>query len=281
MGEVTIDALFSYSNSQAQYVAENEEALKAFLTTAANCRHYTVANQLLINGYATVMGFEAKDVRPLSAWEEYGITIRQGQYPIYVMEHAPGTEKTYIPREVFDISQTDALQTEVTADKGLLTEALILAAPCPLEYQDTMKVRGTRAFYFPDEAVIQTTKGFRSYDEIFASVSREYVHYFIHNEIMKHDKNKTGGQAKTVYPRAVYTDTTLASAYIICTAFKMDTSGFLMNNAFAKLKEGNPKEIKKALEQAVVPAYAVMDKISEQEQRLSRWNEMGNDYARG
>lgn len=277
-----IDELFQYSNQRALNVAGDEGVLTGFLKTAAVCRNFTVANQLLIQGYCEWLGFEPQDVRTIEKWAESGVTVNADTSPIYVMEYDPEQPKKYRPREVYDIQQTDAARTETNYDKGFLAEAVMLAAPCPLEYREVLKVRGTKAYYMPDEKKVAVTKGFKDFDDIFSELAKEYAHCFIHSELGKEEK-KTGGknkqteaqasQVKSVYPRAVYADAAYGAAYIVCTAYGMETSHFRFANTFTRLDAGKPSEVKKALERAVKPAYAVLDNVEVQMKRIQAFNE--------
>lgn len=276
---MAIDELFEYSNQRARAAAGNEELLKGFFKTAAACRHFTVANQLLIQGYCEWMGLEPRDVRTAEEWAKNGITVNAGAAPVYVMEYDPKQPKKYRPKEVYDIQQTNASLTETNYDKGFLTEAIMLAAPCPLEYRDVLKIKGTKAYYMPDEKKTAVTKGFMDFDEIFSELAKEYAHYFIHAELGREKNGETNSAdaqirgVKPVYPRAVYADAAYGAAYIVCAANKMDTSHFRFANTFTQLGGEKASEIKKALGRAVAPAYAVLDNLDTQIMRLQAFNE--------
>ncbi len=217
----TTGDLFKLSNDMGDYAGTNTEGYKEYLATASRCGHYTVANQLLIQAYLPYVGVEkALDIRDRNAWAELGIYVKADARPIYVMEHDPENKKQYKPREVFDISQTNAVYN-YSYDSGFVTEVLLKTAPCRIEYMDDFKVKGTKSIYRADRDVIEVTKGFKNFPEIIASMSEEYAHYFFAKSLEaarekeNSNANTASGNIKTAYPRAAYTDLAYAASCMV------------------------------------------------------------------
>lgn len=275
--DVSIDYLFELSNQMADYVARNEEGFTRFLKTASYCRNFTVSNQLLIQSYLySINGRIAEKVNDAETWNSYGISVKADAAAIYVMEHDPKQHKVYKPRAVYDISQTDAASTAASYDKGFLVESLLMSAPCPVEYTDNLKIKGTRAYFRPDTGKIEVTKGFKSYDEMYVNLAMEYAHCGIYNQLAK--ETETGSKSpgtSYVYPRAVYSATAYASSFVSAHAYGIDTSGFRFTHAPESFKGMKVKEIKNELDTIVKSAHEITKGLDRQLERIYG-NERGN-----
>ena len=261
---VSTDELFKLSNAMADYVAKNEEGYVNYLKTASFTRNYSVSNQLLIQSYLySINGQLPRDVRDVQEWNKLGISVMNDTYPIYVMEHDPTHPKSYKPREVYDISQTNAQGTD-SYDKGFVVEALLLSAPCPIEFAEKIKVKGTRAIYHPDSKKIEVTKGFRSMDEIVSHVSREYAHCCYATETAKNKKDNE----VFVYPRAVYNDMAYAASFVVSNAYGIDTSLYKFSNVISSIGKFDTNEIKRELNRVIVAANSIMNNLDKQLDRV-------------
>lgn len=262
---VTTDELFKLSNNMADYVASNEEGYVNYLKSASFTRNFTVSNQLLIQSYLySINGRLPLDVKDINEWNKLGISVRNDTSPIYVMEHDPAHPKSYRPREVYDISQTNAFLEPASYDKGFVVEALLLSAPCPVEYAENIKVKGTRAIYHPDSKKIEVTKGFRSMDEIVSHVSREYAHCFYATETAKNKKDNE----VFVYPRAVYNDMAYAASFVVSNAYGIDTSLYKFSNVISSIGKFDTNEIKRELNRVIVAANSIMNNLDKQLDRV-------------
>lgn len=267
----TTEELFKLSNDMADYVAKNEEGFINYLKTASFTRHNTVSNQLLILSYlSSINGNFAKDVRDAETWNSIGISVRNDTYPIYIMEHDPVQPKIYKPRAVYDISQTNAAQDSITYDKGFVAEALLLSAPCSVEYTDNLKVKGTKAMYRPDSGKIEVTKGFRSYDEIVSNMAREYAHFYFHSESNKQKKPEEA--VKNVYARAVHNEPAYAASFVVANAYGIDTSGYNFSHVPSSMGKYETKEIKHELNKIFSAAKNIMNNLDRQLERIYDMN---------
>lgn len=250
MAEAIIEDLFRLSNEMAAYVGSNEEGFKNFLQTAAFTLRNTVSNQLLIQSYLMSINgrLPAAEVKTAEEWNAEGISIQNGTVPIYIMEIGDD-KKSYHPKAVYDVSQTDAYMPPAN-DKGIVLEQFMKNAPCRIEYTDNFKIKGTKAMYIPDEDVISVTKGFKSFDEIFSSLAMEYMHRSYARGGV-YTENKLNNK---VYQRGVYNDSAYAGAYMIASRYGMDTSSYSFSSTIERMKGADYKDIKKVLENIVSPA---------------------------
>lgn len=259
MEEVSIDDLFTLSNNMAAYVGSNEEGFKNFLKTAAFTLHNTVSNQLLIQSYLMFINgrLPASEVKTADEWYADGISIKNDTSPIYIMEIGDDDDKkSYHPKAVYDISQTDAVLPSVN-DKGIVLEQFMKSAPCRIVYTDNFKIKGTRSIYMPAEDVISVTKGFQSFDEIFSGLAMEYMHRSYALGGAEKGKKKNTEKTDNVYKRGVYNDSAYAGAYMIATRYGFDTSSYSFMNTMERLKGASCKDIKKVLENIVSPAIEI------------------------
>lgn len=287
--EVSTKDLFRKSNDMAGYVARNPIVLSRYLTTAANCRHYTVSNQLLIlTGLSGINGNIPQLVLSENEWNNYGVEIPENTTPIWIMEHAPRTEYNYIPRDVYDISQTNYTYEKPKYEAGSLAEMLYIVKPCKLEINNDLKVAGTRCFYRASEDVIQVRQGFKSFEDLFMDLSKEYYHYYFNEKVDEKPKNSNNPIQKPIYNRANYMDDVAMSCMITAYHFGIidKISIEKMPAVFGKYmtgKEGkngqadmDTNKIKKALGNIVEGSYSVMDGID----KLIQQQERVDDYAR-
>lgn len=260
--EVSIDQLFEFSNEMSEYVIADEEAFKNYLKTAAFTGRYTVANQLLIQGYMNgINGQTAHDVRSEEEWAQFGIIVNRDM-PIYIMEYSPKEEKRYIPRRVYDISQTNAMQPTYVYDAGQATEALLMSKPCEIEFVEVMKIKGKKAIYTPDKERIEVTSGFENFSEIFFDLASEYAHYYKHQDFKEQNGD---GNVKKIYPRAANNYAAYMASYVTGAAYGLE-DGFKIE--MPKYDKGKtPAEIKRGLGEIVIPASksikAANDKLIE------------------
>ena len=220
MGDINnklIEDLFDYSNSMADWVKNSPDAYQLFLKTAAHTEHFTVANKLLIQGYMQCI--PPVYLADEADWMSSGYTIRQDAIPIYVMEHAPGKHTGYDVRKMYDITATNAEYEMPVYDKSFLLDALMLNAPCNIEYVDKLPAK---ALYSPDKDVIQMTKGFKSFEEIFFVLSQEYSHHMLYHQMEKLAKGKSNEpQIKLKYTRGANIFTAFSTAYMLCEKYNM------------------------------------------------------------
>ena len=110
--------------------------------------------------------------------------------------------KTYVARLCYDISQTNASETGKGYDKGYLAETILKCSPCSIKYVDRINDTKIKAIYKASTDEINITNGFKSYDEVFCTVVREYVHANIYSQLknieLKHrDKEIKEGKINT------------------------------------------------------------------------------------
>lgn len=217
--------LFDFCNEMTKWIISDAEPYKNFLSWASRfTAGYTIANQILIYGYNN----NAKLVYDEQTWNSYGINVVD-RNPIYVMEYAPEqSEMKYIPREVFDISQTDGSYPDpfVFTDKGAACENLLLSAPCKVQYVEQMRTKGTKGMYYPEENLIEVTKGCKSFDEIFSVLASEYAHQEFCSNQQAHRKAGKDVSPVKGYPRGRYNWDAFSVAYALGARYQMDLSAF-------------------------------------------------------
>lgn len=275
MQEVDTKRLFELSNNMANFIVKSPEALSRYLITAANCRHYTVSNQLLIlSGMNSIAGNKSNPTLVLTeeAWIQYGINVLPGAKPIWIMEYAPNSKYEYIPRPVFDLSQTSGSYQKPVYEIGSLCEKMYMIKPCKVEFNDELRVPGTKCYYRSGEECIQVRSGFKTMEELFCNLSTEYAHYFFHKET----NNKDG--KNTAYNRAVNKSQADMTGMINALYF-----GVIKNIDIKEVPEflssnNNSSKIKEKLNDILKPAYYMMDNI---DKLIVKENQrMGAGYAR-
>ena len=182
--------LFDFVNSITDSISTAENVYKDFLRWSGlfindqgDGVHYSIANQLLIYGYDN----NARLVREESEWNRMGATVIKPDQAIHVLKRQG---EGYTDRVVYDISATNSqpLQMIDGRDWGSKCEAMTTASPCRLEYDPL--TANQRTNFIHKENVIKVGKGFQSYENIFASLSQEYAHYYISREMEKRHERK-------------------------------------------------------------------------------------------
>jgi hypothetical protein len=202
---------------------------------------FSIANQILIFGYNR----NSSIVYEAEYWKEMGLTVTDPGHPIHVMFRAPEKDKTgYIDRELYDISQTNGEVDPLPGipDKGAACEALLMAAPCKIQYVDHMRSRGSKAMYDAERDIIEVTKGCESFDMVFAALSVEYAHYeYAHLEAR---------QGRKGYQRGRYGWDAFSTAYALGSRFGMDVSQFQFHSFPPSWSEKNatPADIRHELD---------------------------------
>ena len=240
-----INELFGYANSMSSAAGENATSLKQFLDiSATECSHYTAANRLLIQGYFP----EATDVKRLSEWESLGYSVNPDAFPIYLLEKEKDKngngKEGYVARLCYDISQTNAFSTEKKYDRAYLTESILKCAPCSIKYVDRINDTRVKAIYKSGTDEINVTSGFKSYDEVFCTLAREYVHAGIYGKVKELELSMWNKEIKEIkegnisptekftpsaYKRSKYITHADAAAYVTAKYFGIDTEALGFN----------------------------------------------------
>lgn len=211
--------LFRYVNESSISIVESADNFTSFLSFLG--RHessLTIANKILVYGYDK----EATDVRTADDWMNSGYEISRDAAVIHTMEYSPSSGRGYSDRIMYDIRFTGKRNTVsedrnilTTAESGTVSEALIRAAPCRIEYTDQARAGGTKCFFNPESQSIFVTKGFKGFDDINQQLLREYSHYMMDKadraDYVKAHKDLRG----YTYQRAVHGMEAVASSYII------------------------------------------------------------------
>jgi hypothetical protein len=131
------DAVYALVDETVSKMAGNGEAFQTYLDVQSRFDRYSATNAILISA----QNADATKLADFDTWKASGVYVKRGAEHITILE--PGKEYTreadgstgvfYNPKQVFDISQTTALQKEPAQphyDKRTLLKALIGHAPC-------------------------------------------------------------------------------------------------------------------------------------------------------
>lgn len=215
--------LFSYVNESSRNIVINADNFKSFLYFLGQFEsNLTIANKILAYGYDPY----ATDVRTAQDWENLGVNISPEAVGIHTMDFAPKSAYGYRDRIMYDIRFTGKRNTVsedrnilMTAESGTVSEALIRAAPCRIEYTDLARAGGTKCFFNPESHSIFVTKGFKGFDDINQQLLREYSHYMM-DKVDRADYVKAHKDLRGyTYQRAVHGMEAVASSYIILTRY--------------------------------------------------------------
>ena len=217
MSDIKITDLFEYSNAMAAWVKSNPMAYQSYLKIAAHTQEFTEANKLLIQGF--MQNKPPMYLANESDWKSAGYVIDSNATPVYVMEHAPEKRYGYVVRKTYDISAVNAEYEYPSYDKGFVLDAMLLNAPCNIEYVDNLQ---TKAMYNPDKNVIQMTKGFKSFEEIFFTLSQEYTHCTLYQQMETLSRREENNSPiKLKYTRGANIFTAFSVAYTLSEKYNM------------------------------------------------------------
>ncbi|MDT0632928.1 ArdC family protein [Rubrivirga litoralis] len=124
-----------------EHVAQDPEALAAYLEFRANFRRYSCRNALFLSAQARTRGASARHFMGFRAWQGHGRQVQKGQrgYKVFAptlrkltaeecaargREEGARTVSGFRLATVFDIDQTEAIE-------GREAEALVYASPIP------------------------------------------------------------------------------------------------------------------------------------------------------
>lgn len=257
---MVIEELYEYVNQMAAYVISSPETYSAFLRNTSKVQGHTVSNRLIISGYTSFedVGY----LKDLEEWQNEGGPGGDKARMVYIMKHNPDNVNVYEPRPMVAITED---RSKLSYDKGYMVERLMMAAPCRIEYDDQAR---NRALYVPDTKRIRVTKGFKSYEQVFFELSREYAHAVMHSkmeEVYSKDKTGKGDVLKLKYPRLQNDFIAYSAAYAIAARYDMLPQGLSINQLpenWTGLME--PKEIKKELGAVITVLNALDIKMMEE-----------------
>lgn len=208
-------AIYDTMDRMATVVGNDSQKFKQYLDIQSRFSKYSVGNCLVILEKAP----NSTRIKDESSWNEVGVELIKNPRSIKILEPNKSNGKIYYnPKEVYDITQTNAPKEEKTKDYNIrkLLEATIQECDVPRKAVDKLPNGTIGAEYNKDENVLYVCKGMDK-ELLFQTLFQE-----IGNIEMQQEENSN-----------IRSFRSYCISYMLCQKYGIDVSDF----DFTKLPE--------------------------------------------
>lgn len=216
----------------ANAVKQDSNKFQEYLNIQSRFSKYSVGNCLIVLEKAK----ESTHFKDKKSWKEKGIELLEGAKAITILEPVfTNNRRYYNPKEVFDISQTNAQKQENIINYGdrKLLEAMLYNCNVPRETVDKLPDGRIGAEYNKSEDKLYVCKRMDR-ETLFQTLSQEMSNYEMREQ---EESNIKDFRSYCV-------------SYMICKRYGVDVSNYDFENLPEEIaNKENPKEVRAELEE--------------------------------
>lgn len=215
--------IYDTMDRMAFIVSDDGSKFQEYLNVQSTFSKYSVGNCLVILEKSP----QATQIKDEKSWNEKGIQLKNNAKAIKILEPSKNNGVTYYnPKDVYDISQTNAEQLEQEKHHGdrKLLEALLYECDVPRKAVDILPNGTVGSEYNKKENILYVCKGMER-ELLFQSLSQE-----MGNIEMKDEENTNIKSFKSY-----------CVSYMFCKKYGIDVSNYNFDNLpeeFKKSKDG-------------------------------------------
>ena len=233
------DEIYKLVDDTALDVVNNPEHFENYLNTQSRLDRYSAVNTLLI--YAQKP--EASQLKSYADWAQDNVRVKRGEKSISMLEPTEYIKKdgsqgiAYNVKKVFDISQTSGRRNPApTANRNPreLVKAMVHTSEVDVQYVDSLPYEDRPSYYDNDKQTLYVKKGNKDTVALCQSVAQElgYAQLSINSDV--YSRRDMGFNAACI-------------GYMLCRKYGVDTQPFNISDIPDKLRNAEPKEIKREL----------------------------------
>lgn len=233
------DEIYKLVDDTALDVVNNPEHFENYLNTQSRLDRYSAVNTLLI--YAQKP--EASQLKSYADWAQDNVRVKRGEKSISMLEPTEYIKKdgsqgiAYNVKKVFDISQTSGRRNPApTANRNPreLVKAMVHTSEVDVQYVDSLPYEDRPSYYDNDKQTLYVKKGNKDTVALCQSVAQElgYAQLSMNSDV--YNRRDLGFNAACI-------------GYMLCRKYGVDTQPFNISDIPDKLKNAEPKEIKREL----------------------------------
>ena len=233
------DEIYKLVDDTALDVVNNPEHFENYLNTQSRLDRYSAVNTLLI--YAQKP--EASQLKSYADWAQDNVRVKRGEKSISMLEPTEYIKKdgsqgiAYNIKKVFDISQTSGRRNPApTANRNPreLVKAMVHTSEVDVQYVDSLPYEDRPSYYDNDKQTLYVKKGNKDTVALCQSVAQElgYAQLSMNSDV--YSRRDMGFNAACI-------------GYMLCRKYGVDTQPFNISDIPDKLRNAEPKEIKREL----------------------------------
>ncbi len=234
------DEVYALLDEGTKEVVGSPENFENYLKMQCRLDKMSASNVILISKQCPA----ASCLKTYDEWRDEHVRIARGEKAISILEPRDYTKKdgtigiTYNIKKVFDVTQTyNGKRTPaVSADHHpkYLVAALLDSSPVDIEIVDNLKYPNFGAYYDNDKSRLMMESSIKEPTILCQSLAREL-------SLAELSLNSD------VYSRSDSSALAVASAYMLCRKYGVDTENFALDEIPNDMKDKNPKEIRACL----------------------------------
>ena len=186
---------------------------------------------------------EASQLKSYADWAQDNVRVKRGEKSISMLEPTEYIKKdgsqgiAYNIKKVFDVSQTSGRRASApTANRNPreLVKAMVHTSEVDVQYVDSLPYEDRPSYYDNDKQTLYVKKGNKDTVALCQSVAQElgYAQLSMNSDV--YSRRDMGFNAACI-------------GYMLCRKYGVDTQPFNISDIPDKLKNAEPKEIKREL----------------------------------